>query len=102
MTDEWMLPLLGLMRKAGKLSLGEENCRKAVRSRKAILILLASDASANAQKRAYSLSSGCDLIRLPYDKETLSDALGFPPVSIAAVCDAGFAKIFRDRLMRTE
>ena len=51
------LGFLGLMRRAGKLSAGEEGVRQSVRAGKAKLILLASDASPNAQKRAEDFSA---------------------------------------------
>ena len=51
------LGFLGLMRRAGKLSAGEEGVRQSVRAGKAKLILLASDASPNAQKRAEGFSA---------------------------------------------
>ena len=53
------LGFLGLMRRAGKLSAGEEGVRQSVRAGKAKLILLASDASPNAQKRAEDFSDRC-------------------------------------------
>ena len=49
---EKALNLLGLMRRANALSIGEEDTGSAVREHAAKLVLLASDASPNAKKRA--------------------------------------------------
>ena len=43
---------LGLMRKAGRIALGEHDAGAAARAGKACLLLLAQDASVNARKRA--------------------------------------------------
>ena len=48
---EKALNLLGLMRKANALRIGEEETGAAVREHEAKLVLLASDASPNARKR---------------------------------------------------
>lgn len=42
---------IGLARRAGKLAVGEEKCLKALRTRKASLVILAADASDNTKKR---------------------------------------------------
>ena len=96
MQNDRVLSFLGLMRKAGKISVGEMNTEKSVRLKKAIIIILASDASPNAVKRAHSLSEAaeCDLVIVPADKDTLGRALGASPFAMAAICDSGFAKAF--------
>ena len=100
MTDSnELLSFLGLMRKAGRLVPGEENSRRTVRGGKAVLILLASDASPNAVKRAegFSAAGSCPLMRLTVDRNALGDALGVAPFSIAAVTDSGFAAALRKK-----
>ena len=66
------LGFLGLMRRAGKLSAGEEGVRQSVRAGKAKLILLASDSSPNAQKRAedFSAHARVPLLVMSEDKAT--------------------------------
>ena len=90
------LRFLGLIRRAGKLSIGEENIRQAVRAGKARLILLAEDASQNAEKRAgtFAERANVPLLRLDEDKDTLCRALGVNGGAMFAVCDPGFAKMF--------
>lgn len=98
--NEADLAFLGLARRAGKLALGEENSRRAVRSGKAEMILLASDAAPNALARGEELArrAGIPLIKLEGNKNRLAEALGSPLFAIAAVCDAGFAEALQKRL----
>ena len=95
-----LLKTLGLMRRAGKLSAGEDGVRQAVRKHTAKLILVAADASDNALKRAqgFADASHARLIRLDEDKDALCQALGVNGGAMFAVCDPGFAKMFFDKL----
>ncbi len=88
------LRLLGLMRRANALAVGELNTGSAARAGKAALLLLASDASGNARKRAegFAAPRGLPLVTLPYTKEEFASAVGLTGGSMAAVLDAGFAK----------
>ena len=101
---EKTLKFLGLMRRANALQVGENNTGEAVRSGKAKLLLLASDASDNARKRAESFTAGrsCLLLPLPFTKEELSAALGLGGCSMAAVTDLGFANALIKRLRELE
>ena len=94
-----LLRFLGLMRRAGKLSVGEEGAGQAARAGKAKLILLAADASENARNRAegFSRRSGAPLVRLHADKAALASALGVAGGAMAAVCDAGFARALLEK-----
>lgn len=69
---------LGLMRKAGRIALGEHDAGAAARAGKACLLLLAQDASDNARKRAegFAHAAQAPLLHLPYTKQALSDRLG--------------------------
>ena len=97
---EKILKFLGLMRRANALQVGENNAGEAVRGGKAKLLLLASDASENAKKRAESFVGGrsCLLLELPFTKEELSAALGLGGCSMAAVTELGFANALIKRL----
>ena len=94
-----LLHFLGLMRRAGKLSVGEEGTGQAARVGKARLILLACDASDNARDRAegFARRSGAALVRLRADKAALASALGVAGGAMAAVCDAGFARALLEK-----
>ena len=82
---EKALNLLGLMRKANALRIGEEETGAAVREHEAKLVLLASDASPNARKRAsgYMYGSKAPLITVPFTKEEISEHVGKPGCSMA-------------------
>ena len=94
-----LLRFLGLMRRAGKLSIGEEGTGQAARAGKAKLILLARDASDNARDRAegFARRGAVPLVRLGADKASLASALGVSGGSMAAVCDAGFARALLEK-----
>ena len=87
------LRLLGLMRRANALAAGEQNTGSAARAGKAALLLLASDASENARKRAegFAAARQLSLVALPFTKEEFSSAVGASTAAMAAVTDAGFA-----------
>lgn len=91
---------LGIARKAGCLQLGEEDTGAAVRGGKAKLVLLASDASDNARRRAEGFVYGrkTPLVRLPYTKEEISFATGKGGCSMLAVTDIGLASSFLSAL----
>ena len=94
--SEKLLNLLGLMRKAGAIEIGETNTGAACRDGKAKILILASDASDNAGRRAESFVNGrrTVLIKAPYSKEDISAAVGVGGCSMAAVTDLGFANAF--------
>lgn len=87
---------LGIARKAGLLTTGEENCGSVVRAGKARLLCLASDASDNAARRAESFVHGTKtpLLRVPYTKEELAASLGTGSCSMAVLTDIGLANSF--------
>lgn len=95
---------LGLMRKAGRIALGEHDAGAAARAGKACLLLLAQDASVNARKRAegFAHAAQAPLLRLPYTKQALSDRLGKTGCAIAAVTDPGLAKAFVSALAQAD
>lgn len=97
---EKTLNLLGLMRKANAIAIGETNTGAAVRSGNTRLLLVASDASENAWHRAEGFAGGRDitLVRLPFLKEEISAHVGVSGCSMAAVMDIGFANAFMKSL----
>lgn len=95
---EKTLNLLGLMRRANALAVGETNTGAAAKSGKTRLLLLAADASENACKRAegFAREHSFPTVELPFSKEEISAHVGVGGCSMAAVTDMGFA----DALMR--
>ena len=88
-----ILNMLGLMRRANAIQIGETNTGSAVRAGKGKLLLLAADASDNAKSRAQGFARGRNIttVSLPYTKEEISAAVGVSGCSMAAVTDLGFA-----------
>lgn len=97
---EKTLNLLGLMRKANAIAVGETNTGGAVRAGKAKLLLLASDASDNAQSRARGFTHGRDVVTvtLPFTKDEIAAHVGVSGCAMAAITDIGFANAFMKSL----
>jgi len=98
------LNLFGLTRKAGSLELGEEASGVVVRAGKAKVLMLASDASDNARRRAegFVMGTNTPFITLPYTKSEISEATGKRGCSMAAVTDIGLASSIMKSLAETD
>lgn len=89
MTDSKVLRMLGLAQKAGKVVTGAFLCEKAVKQKKAFLILIADDAAASTKE----LFLKFDLPILTVEsKAVLGKSTGKDERSVAVVCDRQFAK----------
>lgn len=97
---EKTLNLLGLMRKANAIAVGETNTGGAVRAGKAKLLLLASDASDNARSRARGFTHGRDVVTvtLPFTKDEIAAHVGVSSCAMAAITNIGFANAFMKSL----
>ena len=97
---EKTLRLLGLMRRANAISVGETNTGGAVRAGKAKLLLLAADASDNARSRARGFTHGRDIVTvtLPFTKDEIAAHVGVSGCAMAAITDIGFANAFMKSL----
>ena len=98
-----MKSLLGLARRAGKLVIGDEGVMKAVRAKKAVLVLIASDASAGTLKRYQDKCAfyGTELVTAG-DRAVLGQAIGRAEQVVLAVVDKGFADGIRSAREYTE
>lgn len=87
------LSLVGLAKKAGRVEIGEEPVGAAARARGAKLILVASDAAENSQRRAahFAEAGSIPWVLLPCTKAELGRATGRSSCAMAALTDAGFA-----------
>ena len=90
------LGYLGIARKAGAIEAGENNSGAAVRGGKAKLLVLASDASDNAVRRAenFVYGRGTPLLKLPYTKDEIAATLGTGECAMVAFTDIGLASSF--------
>lgn len=100
MANDPILHLLGLARKAGRLELGEEPVGAACRSRHARLVLLASDAAANTNRRAAHFGEAGNVLwlELPFTKAELGFLFGRGSCAMLAVTDAGFSASIVEKL----
>lgn len=96
------LNYLGLMRKANAVQIGETDTGAAARAQTAKLVLIASDASDNARSRAKGFVYGRNIpmIISPFTKEEISEHVGKPGCSMAAITDIGFADAFMKTLVQ--
>ena len=103
MTDS-ALNLLGLALRGGSLAVGEEPVREACRTRRAWLVVSASDAAGNTTDRAgrWAEAGGAAWVRLPWSKEALGAALGRKLCAMAALTDKGLAAAFAGKLVQVD
>lgn len=95
-----ILGMLGLMKKASAVAVGEDKTAEAVLSGKARLLLLPADAGEKKTERAERYIDGrsCEIVRLPFYENELSAALGTGSCTMTAITDLGFADSFMRRL----
>jgi len=95
-----ILNFLGIMKKAGALVIGDEACYDAVRTGKAKVILVASDASSNTVNRAkgYAGETKRGYVLLPVTKSELGQLLSRESCALLAVNDSNFAKALLNKL----
>lgn len=84
--------LIGLAKKAGRLSCGESACKEAIRMGKTYLIILAGDVSENTGK---NILDSCKYYNVRHivlgDKESLGHAVGNRFNAVLSINDEGFA-----------
>lgn len=96
--------MLGLAKRAGKLSTGAFICDKMIRSQKAKLVILAYDASENTKK---AISDSCKyykirLIEPQISMDELGHATGGGDRAVVSVNDYNFAKAILDIFLSCE
>ena len=96
-----LLSLLGLMRRAGKLSLGFEAATDSADAGTSCLILTTADISPKTLKELnYKINNKTDVIALPCSQDDMQRAIG-KAVKIISINDKGFAQKVR-LLMETD
>ena len=100
MSNDPVLHLLGLAKKAGRLEIGEEPVGAACRSRQAKLVLLAADAAPNTRRRTAHFGEAGNVLWLetPFTKEELGFILGRSSCAMVALTDAGFGAAVMEKL----
>jgi ribosomal protein L7Ae-like RNA K-turn-binding protein len=89
-----MVNNLGLAYRARKISVGTELSIEKMRQKKAVLIVLAKDASENTKKKIRDKASyyGIDVLE-SLTSEQLSQSIGKTNIKVIAILDEGFKNI---------
>ena len=87
------LLLFGLMRKAGRIAVGDEPVTDAIRRGEVLCVCVASDAAENTADRFRRFAQEEDIpfLRTGFDKRTFGGIFGRKDVAVAGVTDLGFA-----------
>lgn len=105
MSDPRAIRYLSLAAKAGGVVVGAEECEKAVKRGRGGLLLLASDAAPNAEKRAALIAAPrrVRLMKTSYTKSELSAAIGRgSAVAVVLVTNESLARAFTAAANPTE
>ncbi len=98
-----LLSMLGLAKRAGKISTGAFICSKDIKSRRSKLVVLAEDASANTKK---SISDSCRFYNIKLiefsNMAELGHATGGGDRAVVSVNDYNFAKAISDIFISCE
>ncbi len=96
------LQSIGLARKAGQLTFGTQNVLECIRHKKAVLVIIASDASENTLK---TLTDKCAFYGVEANKPCftlteLGDILGSAACACAAFTDINFAQMYKQAIQQ--
>lgn len=93
-----ILSMLGMAKRAGKVSTGEFICLKSIKGKKAALVIIAADASENTAK---SIKNSCSYYKVPFiefaTKDELGKYTGTDNRAVVSVNDNNLAKAILDR-----
>lgn len=93
MQNDKILSMLGLAKKAGKITSGAPLCEKDIKSKKSKLIIISTDTSENSKK---SIIDACQYYKIEYieysDKEMLGKSIGTDGFrTVISINDKNFA-----------
>ena len=94
------LNYLGIARKSGGIETGEDNSSGLVKAGKAKLLVVASDTSDGAKRRAegYVYETNTPMVIVPFTKDEIAGITGKTGCSMAAITDLGLAGAFMKAL----
>ena len=97
--NDRLLSLLGLMRRASKLTLGTDAVIDSVNNGESRLVLLTCDASERTRENLIHIcqNGGVECVVLSYDTQTVGHAVG-KWAKVLSVNDSGFAKAARSHI----
>ena len=94
MSNKRILSLLGICRKAGKLSSGEFGAETAVKSGHSHLVIISEEASDNTSGKFFNMCSYYHVkIRRYADKATLGGCIGQQERAVLSINDRGLAEV---------
>lgn len=93
MNNDKLLSFLGLCRRAGKMTIGNDAAVDAITNGESSLILLVSDISPRTEKSVTEVaeSNNIKVVKLTHNKEQVSNSLG-KLTAVISINDTGFAK----------
>ena len=92
--NEKLLSLLGIARRAGRLSIGFDAAAESMKKGRSYLLLLADDISERTLGSIISKAeqSGTEILKINISMEQIGNALGKKMTGIISVNDSGFAE----------
>ncbi len=103
MKQDKVISLIGLAVKAGRAASGEFSTEKAVKSKKAELVVVAADASDNTKKMFRNM---CTYYEVPYyeygSKENLGHGMGKMERASLAILDSNFSAAIVKQIRESE
>lgn len=94
------LQLLGMARKSGNMSLGNDQTMEQIKTGTAVLVLVAQNAGMRTQKK---FQDKCQYYQIPIvfwgNKDELSQAVGKSKLSVLGITDKGFADKIKSLLL---
>ena len=95
--NDKLLSLLGLCRKAGKITIGYDAVVASMAAGEAVIILCAEDISKNTYKKVLNNSQiyAIPCFKIRRNKDMVSNALG-RLCTVVSINDAGFARKFKE------
>ncbi|MGI6012314.1 MAG: L7Ae/L30e/S12e/Gadd45 family ribosomal protein [Ruminococcus sp.] len=101
LNERKVLSLVGLAAKAGKVASGEFSTEKAVKTKKAYLVIVAEEASGNTKKKFQNM---CIYYKVPCyffgEKESLGKAIGKEFRASLAILDENLGKAVEGQLLK--
>ncbi|NMA66717.1 MAG: 50S ribosomal protein L7ae [Clostridiaceae bacterium] len=99
MSESKVYSFIGLARKAGSVIVGEALSEKAIKQRKAYLVLIALDASENTAKKVKTALFNSNIPVLRFGtKEKLGQILGKSFISVLSITDKGFSNKLQEMI----
>ncbi len=97
--DNKALRMMGLAKRAGKIVPGAPLTEKAIRGKKARLVIIAADAADNTKKSIINTSNYYKAqYRVCFTKEEISKAIGSSETAVLAVTDYNLAKVIAESI----